>query len=130
MHFMYLKHNAYCSAVFGVLPFASEAPVLSESISQPDNECIQEVTVTLQQPIPDEMYYAFAMKSDSCGELGQSFSVNITTNEVTVTFPVDVGQSRFDTRQEVYLISWYTQDGVRGPCETVLMEQTGVLNGI
>ena len=104
--------------------------MLSESISQPDNECIQEVTVTLQQPFPDEMYYAFAMKSDSCGELGQSFSVNITTNEDAVTFPVDVGQSRFDTRHEVYLISWYTHDGIRGPCSFVLMQQTGVLNGI
>ena len=86
--------------------------------------------MTMQQPIPVKMYYAFAMKSDSCGELGQSFSVNITTNEVAVTFPVDIGQSGLDTRQEVYLISWYTQDGVRGPCSFVLMEQTGVLNGI
>ena len=114
---------------FGVLLSASEAPVLSESISQPDNECIQDVTVTLQQPIPDEMYYAFSVTSDSCAGLGQSFSVNIT-NDIAVTFPVDIGQSRFDTRQEVHLISWYTHDGVRGPCKTVLMEQTGVLNRI
>ena len=113
---------------FGVLPFASDAPMLSRSNSQLDNECIQEVTVTLQQPIPDEMYYAFAMKSDSCGELGQSFSVNITTNKDAVSFPVDVGQSRFDSRQEVYLISWYTHNGTKGPCSFVLMEQTGMLD--
>ena len=82
--------------------------------------------MTLQQPIPDEMHYAFSMTSDSCEGLGQSFSVNITTNEVAVTFPVDIGQSGLDTRQEVYLISWYTQDGVRGPCSFVLMQRTGV----
>ena len=110
----------------------SDAPMaeLSPSNPQPDNECIQDVTVTMQQPIPDEMYYAFAMRSDSCGDLGQSFSVNITTREVAVMFPVDVGRSRLDTRQEVYLITWYTQNGIRGPCSFVLMQQTGVLSGI
>ena len=82
--------------------------------------------MTLQQPIPAEMYYAFSMTSDSCAGLGQSFSVNITTNEVAVMFPVDIGESRFDTRQEVYFIIWYTQDGVRGPCSSVLMQRTGV----
>ena len=103
---------------------------LPTSNPQLDNECIQEVTVTLQQPIPAEMYYAFAMRSDSCGELGRSFSVNITTNEVAVKFPVDIGQSKFDTRQEVYLISWYAQDDVVGPCSFGLMQRTGVLSGI
>ena len=115
---------------FGVLPSASDAPMLSRSNSQLDNECIQEVTVKLQQPIPDEMYYAFSVTSDSCAGLGRSFSVNIATNKVTVTFPVFVGQSRFDTRQELYLISWYKHDSIRGPCSFVLMEQTGVLDGI
>ena len=86
--------------------------------------------MTLQQPVPDEMHYAFSATSESCTGLGESFSVNITTNKVAVTFPVDVGQSRLDTRQEMYLISWYTQDEVKGPCQNVLMTQTGVLSGI
>ena len=112
----------------GILVSPSEPPVLSESESRPDNECIQDVTVTLQQPIPDEMYYGFAMTSDSC-PVGRSFSVNITTNEVAVMFPVNVGESGFDTRQNMYLITWYIEDNVSGPCRPVLMQQTGVLNG-
>ena len=80
--------------------------------------------------VTDELYYAFSMMSDSCAGLGQSFFEHSTMNDFVVTFPVDVGQSRLDTRQEVYLISWYTQDDVNGPCSFVLMQRTGVLNGI
>ena len=40
MHFMYLKHNAYCSVVFGVLPFASDCPKLSRGNSQLEKESI------------------------------------------------------------------------------------------
>ena len=111
-------------------PPSSDAPVMSRSPSDLDDECLQEVTVSLQQPVPEGMYYAFSVTSDSCTGLGQSFSVNITTNKVAVTFPVDVGESRLDTRQEVYLISWYTQEGVKGPCQNELMTPTGVLSGI
>ena len=125
-----------CSTRHTVVRWCASPPsdgpkvMLPTSNPQTDNKCIQEVTVTMQQPIPAKMYYAFAMKSDSCGELGQSFSVNITTYEVAVTFPVDIGQSGLDTREEVYLISWYTHNGTKGPCSFVLMQRTGVLNGI
>ena len=102
----------------------SDAPRLDE----PDqgNDCYQEVTVTLQEPIPDEMDYAFSKKTESCTGLGETYSVNITTGETRLEFTVNVGESGLDTRQEVYLVSWYTMTGVMGPCSNVLMNPTGM----
>ena len=82
--------------------------------------------MTLQQPIPDEMYYAFSKTTESCTGLGQTYSVNITTGESRLEFTVNVGESGLDTRQEVYLVSWYTMNGVMGPCSNELMNPTGM----
>ena len=82
--------------------------------------------MTLQQPIPDEMYYAFSKTTELCTGLGQTYSVNITTGESRLEFTVNVGESGLDTRQEVYLVSWYTMTGVMGPCSNVLMNPTGM----
>ena len=103
----------------------SDAPRLGPPADQ-DNDCNQEVAVTLQQPIPDEMYYAFSKTTELCTGLGQTYSVNITTGESRLEFTVNVGESGLDTRQEVYLVSWYTMTGVMGPCRNVLMNPTGM----
>ena len=103
----------------------SDAPRLGPPADQ-DNDCNQEVTVTLQQPLPDEMYYAFSKTTELCTGLGQTHSVNITTGESRLDFTVNVGESGLDTRQEVFLVSWYTMTGVMGPCSNVLMNPTGM----
>ena len=76
--------------------------------------------------MPDEMYYAFSKMTESCTGLGQTYSVNITTGESRLEFTVNVGESGLDTRQEVYLVSWYTMNGVMGPCSNELMNPTGM----
>ena len=108
----------------------SDAPMLSTSDLGP-NHCLQEVTVALQQPAPDGMYYAFSRTvTDSCVGLGEPIMVNTTTDRSTLKFTVNVGRSGLDTRQPVYIISWYMMNRVRGPCINVLMKQTGVLREI
>ena len=102
----------------------SDAPRLDRP--DQDKDCYQEVTVTLQQPVPNEMYYAFAKTAESCTGVGQNYSVNITTGESRLEFTVNVGQSGLDTRREVYLVSWYTMNGVMGPCSNELMKPTGM----
>ena len=82
--------------------------------------------MTLQQPVPDEMYYAFAKTAESCTGVGQMYSLNITTGESRLEFTVNVGQSGLDTRREVYLVSWYIMNGVMGPCSNELMKSTGM----
>ena len=105
--------------------------MLSRSPAGTNNNCLQVVTVTLQQPNPDGMYYAFSRTvTDSCVGLGEPIEVNTTTDKSTLEFTVDVGRSGLDTRQPMYLISWYMMNSVRGPCSDVLMKQTGVLRGM
>ena len=87
---------------------------------------MQKVVVSLQQPIPDEMYYTFSYEeTDSCVHLRRTQAVDINTGESKLTFTVNVGDSGLDTRQEVYLISFYVMKDTMGPCRITQLQRTG-----
>ena len=93
----------------------------------PDNDCMQEITVTLQQPIPDEMYYAFSsVQTDSCIGLRGMQAVDINTDESELTFTVNVGDSGLDTRQQIFLNGWYAMKDTMGPCRSIQLQRTGM----
>lgn len=107
----------------------SDGPRLSAAVlhTVTDDDCMQEVTVSLQQPIPDEMYYTFSsVQTDSCVGLRGKQAVNIT-NAKSLMFTVNVGDSGLDTRQRMYLVSWFVMQDTIGSCGNVPLQRTGLL---
>ena len=93
-----------------------------------DSDCMQEFTVSLQQPVPDELYYAFSSEhTDSCVGLRKVQAVDITTDNSELMLTVYVGDSGLDTRQRMYLISWFVMQDTMGPCSNVPLQRTGWL---
>ena len=94
-----------------------------------DNDCIQEVTMFLPQPIPDIVYYAFSLElTESCVGLRGLQAVDITTgkSEPSLTLTVNVGSSGLDTRQQIYIISWFVIKDIKGPCSRKIpLQRTG-----
>ena len=87
---------------------------------------MQEITVTLQEPIPDEMYYTFSsVQTDLCVGLIGMQAVDINTDESELTFTVNVGASGLDTRQQIFLISWFVMNDTMGPCSNIPLQRTG-----
>ena len=106
---------------------SSDKPLFSGRRALQNSDCMQEVTLPLQQPVPDEMYYTFSsVQTDSCVGLRGMRAVNITTNIEVVRFTVNVGDSGLDTRQQIYLISWYVMDSTMGPCSSFQLQSTGM----
>ena len=106
----------------------SESPRLSGRRTVTDNGCMQEVTVSLQQPVPDEMHYAFSSEETDCVDLRGIQEVDIATDKSELPFAVNVGDSGLDTRLPIYLISWYVMKDTMGPCSNnILLQRTSTL---
>ena len=89
--------------------------------------------MSLQEPIPDEMYYTFSsVPTDSCVGLRGMQAVDINTDESEVTFTANVGDSGLDTRQQIFLISWFVMNDTMGPCRSIPLQRTCklILKGI
>ena len=84
--------------------------------------------MSLPQPIPDELNYAFSSeRTDSC--VGRRMlAVDITTEKsAELVLTVNVGDSGLDTRQQIYLISWFAKDDTIGSCSFTSLQRTGKL---
>ena len=53
--------------------------------------------------------------------------MDITSAKSELLFTVNVGDSGLDTRQRMYLISWFVMQGTMGSCGNVPLQRTGLL---
>ena len=120
------------------IPISLEAPSLHGATFVPESTdgCMQQVTVSLSQPQPVEvaLHYVFHSLTQpvSCEGIRNrqnTLLTNVPAGKMALDFEVNLTNNGLDTRQTVYLTSWFTADGVAGPCSSPLpLLKTGLGN--
>ena len=112
-----------------------EAPILNRTESTSTDGCTQLVIGYLSQPQPVMMtlqyfFHTTIAQPPSC--TNELFSeptlyASVPAGQEALNFEVNLADSRFDTRQPVYLTSRFVLDDVAGPCSRpILLRTTGL----
>ena len=113
-----------------------EAPILKRTVFAPTSTdgCSQLVIGSLSQPQPVKMslqYFFHSTTAQPASCTNQPFNEPILYASVAaglrdLNFEVNLTDSRFDTRNTVYLTSRFVMDNVAGPCSRpVRLRTTG-----